>query len=71
MNQQLYSILSSIHQESIINSLNQNQQSVLLQDLLQFNLVYPGGIYEYIKRAISFLKPDSSISSYTSITVII
>lgn len=71
MNQQLHSILSTIHQESIIEALNEDQQSVLLSDLLMFNSTYPGGIQSYIDRTLEYLSPKRMMSSpYVSIEVL-
>lgn len=67
MNQQLLSILTSIHQEYLVQSLSEDQQNVLLSDLLHFSSIYPGGIQAYVERAAHFLtpKPKASIQYYS------
>ena len=72
MSNQLLSILSSIYQESLFYSLQENQQETLLSDLLHFNSIYPGGIKEYIDRASCLLSSSpNSLSEYVSIDVIL
>lgn len=67
MNQQLLSVLTSIHQEYLLKSLSEDQQRVLISDLLHFNSIYPGGIQAYVERAVHFLssKPKASIQYYS------
>ena len=72
MSNQLLSILSSIHQETLFYSLHENQQQNLLSDLLHFNSIYPGGIKEYMDRISSLLSSNpNSFSKYVSIDVLI
>ena len=46
----LRSILHSIQQDSILDSLSQNQQYNLLQDILSFENTYRGGIQAYVNN---------------------
>ena len=71
MSNQLLSILSSIHQETLYYSLHETQQQNLLSDLLYFNSIYPGGIKEYMDRISSLLSSNpNSFSKYVSIDVL-
>ena len=66
MNATLHSFLSSIHQEALIDCLDETQQKNLLNDLQEFNNYYPGGIQSYINNAISLL--DGSIGDQNQIS---
>lgn len=66
MSGSLFSILSSIHQETLLQYLDEKQQRNLYYDLTQFNNTYPGGIYAYINNAINLL--DDSLSGNKQIS---
>lgn len=66
MSDSLFSILSSIHQETLLQYLDEKQQRNLYYDLTQFNNTYPGGIYAYINNAINLL--DDSLSGNKQIS---
>lgn len=66
MNASLHSLLSSIHQEALIDCLDETQQRNLLHDLQEFNSYYPGGIQSYINNAINLL--DGSIGDQNQIS---
>lgn len=66
MNDSLFTVLSSIHQETLLQYLDAEQQRNLFHDITQFNSIYPGGICSYIRNAINFL--DESISGNKQIS---
>ena len=68
MSDSLFSILSSIHQETLLQYLDEKQQRNLYYDLTQFNKIYPGGIYSYINNAENLL--DDSLSGNKQISSI-
>ena len=68
MSDSLFSILSSIHQETLLQYLDEKQQRNLYYDLTQFNKIYPGGIYSYINNAVNLL--DDSLSGNKQISSI-
>lgn len=66
MSDSLFSILSSIHQETLLQYLDEKQQRNLYYDLTQFNNTYPGGIHAYINNAVNLL--DDSLSGNKQIS---
>ena len=66
MSDSLFSILSSIHQETLLQYLDEKQQRNLCYDLTQFNNTYPGGICAYINNAVNLL--DDSLSGNKQIS---
>ena len=66
MSDSLSTILSTIHQETLLQYLDETQQRNLHYDLIQFNKLYPGGICSYINNAVNLL--DASLSGNTQIS---
>lgn len=60
----LRSYLHSIQQDQLLDSLSQNQQYNLLQDILSFEKAYRGGIQTYVNNVRRLVKePESSMEA--------
>ncbi len=65
----IHTVLESIHQERLIQSLSEQQQANLYKDLSDFDNCYHGGIQAYTENVKRLLQHNDATQEYVSVEV--